>query len=138
MRLRHKIKTWLKKAFANFEKFTEKYVEPAIRIVNVIKGTVDNPNLDIAVALTHTKVDDNILYWLRNAIDTLEVPLNCNKGSDIEKIKCFIEWLRPLPKPQRNAIYLKTASLIAQQADTLSENEVDLLVQLEYSESKIA
>lgn len=137
MRLRHKIKAWLKKAFANFERFTEKYVEPAIRIVNVIKGAVDNPNLDIAVALTQTKVDDNILAWLRKAIDILEVPLNCN-GSDLDKIKCFIEWLRSLPKAQRNAIYLKTASLIAQQADTISENEVDLLVQLEYSESRIA
>ena len=145
MKFFKKVGNWFKLAFANTKKFIQKNVAPAIKIVNAIKTVVDNPLMDIAVALTATKIDDKALKLLRvalvKAIDALEIQQECGAlETEAEKIACYIDWVRNLPINQRNAMYAKTAALTAQfnNGEAYKEHEVDLLVQLEYSESKIA
>lgn len=144
MRFFKKVQAWFKLAFANTKKFIQKNVAPAIKIVNAIKTVVDNPLMDIAVALTATKIDDKALKALRvalvKAIDALEIQQECGAlSTDAEKIACYINWVRSLPIAQRHAMYAKTAALTAQynSGNEYKEHEVDLLVQMEYSESKI-
>ena len=145
MKFFKKVGAWIERTFLNVKKFIKNNVTPAIKFVNGIKQVVDNPALDIIVALTATQLDNKVLSGLRaalsKAIDILEIQLECGSlESDTDKIQCYINWLRTLPKVQRNAMYAKTASLIAQihgGEDALKEHEVDLLVQLEYTENKI-
>lgn len=144
MKFFKKVRAWFQRLFVNIKKFLKENVAPAIKFVNAVKAVVDNPSLDFLVALSATKLDDKILAGLRQAlskaIDIMEVQLECgSKGTDLEKILCYINWLRSLPLEQRKAMYHKTASLIARikgGTEVLRASEVDLLVQLEYSESK--
>lgn len=145
MKFFKKVGAWFKRLFTNIKKFLKENVAPAVKFVNAIKTVVDNPALDVLVAFTKTDLDNKILAKLRQAlsqaVDILEVQLECgSKGTDDEKIACYINWLRSLPKEQRNAMYAKTASIIAriQAGNTLLRNsQIDMLVQLEYTEQNI-
>lgn len=146
MKFFKKIGAWFKRLFTNIKKVIDNSVEPAIRFLNVIKTVVDNPLTNLAVAATKNKFDDQALAFLRKhlstAIDILEIKLECgSKGTDQERLECYINYLRTLPVEQRKALYAKTASIIARltagEVD-LTGSDFDLLVQMKYVEDKRA
>ena len=48
-----------------------KFIEAAVKTVDVIKQAVDNPLLDVSVALTKTKIDDIILAKVRKVLPVI-------------------------------------------------------------------
>jgi len=141
-----KVSLFFKTFFSKVAKFFTEEGPEILRFLNAVKAVVDNPALSLAVAASKNQIDDLILFelrrWLGRAVDIMEIKLECGAKPTLEqKITCFVEHLRNCPPEIRNALYHKTASIIArekarEQGVKLTTSEVDTLIQLEYSKLK--
>ena len=134
--------------FSKIRKWLDKEGPNIVRFLNAVKTVVDNPGVNLAVAASQNKIDDAVLKWLQvylaKAITVLNIQIECDaKGSDIEKIECYISHLRTLSPEMQNAIRFKTASIMLrlkrdEKGIQLSDSEIDTLIQLEVSKLKNA
>lgn len=126
-----------------FNSFLENNIDDALRITTVIKNIIENPIADVLVKLSKTDVDDKILeksrMALRIAVDKLAIINECNQHEDLnDKLKCWIENIKLLPKDVQNAMLAKFAAIYAAQMDDnkYSQNVYDAAVQTVYSVQK--
>jgi len=145
MSIFYKITNFFKGLFSKVEKWIDEIGEPVIHFLEQVKSAVDNPALDVLVRLTATPIDDLILHFLRAklpfVIEQLGV-LNDFDGSD-EDIRKFVEHLKNMPEAYREAMYSKTASLLAEQylnsgqkVPNVRRFETDTLAQLSFDKVK--
>ncbi|MBN8785453.1 MAG: hypothetical protein J0I84_00030 [Terrimonas sp.] len=130
------IRRWFKKVDA----FLVANTETAISIVGKFKYYINNPIVDILTGIIPGQYDDAIKFAIRKAVDLsldkLTVLSGCNTLTDPnEKLVCYANFLRGLPKDIRDAQLLKFASLVTKQLDgsRFSMKDYDLAVQATYT-----
>lgn len=141
-----KVALFFKALFNKVARFFEQDGQKIITFLNAVKSVVDNPALTLLVAASNNKIDDLILFKLSKAlgkaIDIMEINTECMLRPTLnEKIACYILYLRTCSPEIRNAIYHKTASIIARETArekglSLSNSEIDTMIQIEYAKSK--
>lgn len=75
-----KIKLALEKAFGELLGFLVKNGTVAIKVTDIVKGVIENPAIEWAVALTPTKKDDEILARAKVLVPTLAVKIGLAMG----------------------------------------------------------
>lgn len=105
----------LKNLFGRVDNWIDEYGQPTYEFLQKLKTFFDNPELDAAVAFTHTKFDDHALEFLREklawAIDELGV-LNDTGSNDGETIDNFVIHMRARKPMYRQAILVKLGSIL--------------------------
>lgn len=113
-----KIFSWIKKLFSSVSTIAEKYVRPAIQIVEAIKKAVDSPVMPVITALIPGNIDDVVLYRLKKALPTvlqrLRIADECAKQTDpLQVIICAIKNLKDYEPDARAATYHSIATLLS-------------------------
>jgi hypothetical protein len=111
-----KIKNFFVRVFSG-KNMVQRNAEQIVRALEAIKMVVNNPGLNLVIALTKNKVDDAILKYIQlglpKAIGTVKFVgslNNCLAKDDLnEKINCLADVLQSLPITHRNKFYLDLA-----------------------------
>lgn len=128
---------------AKFNKFLEKNIDTALAITTILKTAINNPIADILVKMTKTQTDDLVLEKMQNAleitVDKLAIVKACNDKVTLEeKIQCWIEHIRLLPKDAQDAMLAKFGQVLTAQLDDNKEaqNVYDAAFQNVYTVKK--
>lgn len=74
-KLFEKIKLALLGAFGKLLDFLVKHGEVAVKVTNIVKGVIENPAIDMVVALTPTKKDDELLRKAKQILPNVAVKI---------------------------------------------------------------
>lgn len=115
-----KIGNWLKSFFTESFDWLEINADYAVQAVNIVKKIINNPVVDMAVALTPTTIDDKILaaaksYIARAAADLLIV-YNILKGSETpeEVLRKLTNYVSGLTDDQKAIFYVQLSGKVMQ------------------------
>lgn len=140
MRFWQRIVNAIRRIFTGIRETIDSHAATAVKVVQVVKYIVEHPGTDFLVALTKTDLDNQAVEWVRANIDGLILELSitaacAKKATPEERLACYIEQLRKLSEPVRNAVYAKLASRITKGLSPaeISEVQADLAVQIEYA-----
>lgn len=131
---------------AIFNPTLKRNIEIAIKVVNLIKYTIrKNGPLDELAEKTKTNIDNEVLFWVRKAINTLsgwftlldikDFPLNDNE-------RAIVAHFNTLPKDVQAAFLLRLAVHTVGQLQLAKGNNFDsqekylILVQAQYLRDK--
>lgn len=132
------ILNWIKTFLFGFRKFYKENSKDVVEFVGRIKAAVESPEADAIVNFTKTEADDELLYKLREALQSifqdLETPENT---STLGLIIFYLEKLKGQSLSFKAAIYLKIASLMLKELlGDVSESDADTLAQLSFKMNK--
>jgi hypothetical protein len=108
--------------------------------LEIIKESINNPKLDLAVALSKTDIDNKVLVKLRAAFRKLDPSLKGTSGEDT--VNKFAASLKEKPKELRDAVMMKLGSEMLKETAKIRSglkirtNQADTLFQLGYSKQK--
>jgi hypothetical protein len=112
-----KIKSKVSILFSKFKKTLENNIEPAIKVVNIIKEAVENPALNILVTITPFGWDDEALKLAKSVLPKalLELQiLNVAVGkSNTELVKTIVEEIRQYTPNARTQFYEDLAVMVS-------------------------
>lgn len=123
-----KIIDFLKRLFSKAKFLTEKYVVPAVHVVEGFKKVVDSPTTDILSALIPGTVDDLIILKLRKALPKALTALKLvekagNETSLEGLVRIAAEQVRDLPQDQKSIVLHNIAVMLA---SYLSDNRLSI------------
>lgn len=137
------------KALVSKKHFIRYNAAKLIKALNVVKVVVNNPATEIAVALTPTKVDDNVLRYVKVVLPVViskldlynKLTLCLENENPIDILKCVAANLRSVSKDERNKFYLEMVYHILDEVamkGNVYAFEIDLKAEIEnvYSEIK--
>lgn len=127
-------------------KFIDKIATPAIEFVDQLKLWIDAPGLDIAVQLTTTPIDNEILAALRKILPLItsklhyvaDVQLCFEKQTDAEMISCLIDVIKSVKPEWKDDVFRLIATEIAKSIDShdLTQSQINMLIELAYNNKK--
>lgn len=122
------------------KKFVQDNIEPAIKVVNLLKDAVENPAMSFLVAITPFGWDDVALRHAKNILPLALLELNLLKDatgkSNSEMIKQIIEEVRKYTKSEKAKFYEDLATKLAVMLSDgkISTEEAAELVKFIYEE----
>ncbi len=131
---------FLRKWFKKVDTFLLDNTELAVIVVGRFKVIIDNPVMDIITQIIPGNIDDVIKQSLRKgvnlALDKLVTLSGCNNMVTVEeKLLCYANFLKDLPKEIRDAQLFKFASLLSAELDNkrFDQKDYDLITQSVYT-----
>ncbi len=113
-----------------------------LKVTTGIKNLLSSPAVDILTVIIPGDLDgrirDMIVKKLDEAIDYLNIIDTCRGKTGAAKVQCFIDELKKKSKPVQRSLLIKLASILTGMLHTgsLSQNEYDTFIQLQYSLQK--
>lgn len=116
-KLWRKIKLKVPVLFSKFKKTVENNIEPAIKVVNLVKDAVENPAANIIVAITPFNWDDEALKIAKMVLPKVLIELNIVKSiigkPTHEAVKAIVEEIRQYTPDARARFYEDLAVKVA-------------------------
>lgn len=124
------------------------YAEKAYPVMNAIKNAVNDPTINVVVALTPFFYDDLLLAFLKKyipkALEALDLSKEITEAVTFdEQAELLVEYLRNSAPDLRDAIYQKLVTLIVKfniEDDGIggkfSQSDLDFIVQVGYNKWK--
>jgi hypothetical protein len=139
-KLLQKISLLWKKITGKSKKFIQDHVEPAIKVVNLVKDAVENPAMSILVALTPFGWDDEAVKLAKKILPKVLLELNILKdasgGSNVDMLKAIIAEIRTFTPDSKAEFYEDLAVKLSVMLSDgkLSVSEAAELVKFVYDE----
>lgn len=135
------IKTFLANFVNSSKVYTEKYIEPAIKIVEEIKKVLSGKELLYVLELIPGEIDNKTAAKINELLPQILMYLRlsnecANLDSNEKIVKCALDVLKTLDKDAKNAFYLNIASMLATYLSDgkLQWSEAVILAQYTYEE----
>lgn len=133
----------IKEIFAKVKKLdiTNSEIDRGIYLAEKFKQAVNNKALSVWVIITPNKIDDVLRTLLIKAANDILLGFaifkECRTKENLEaQLQCVVLRLRDFPIFDRNAMYLKIASLLKKNLSALYPATINALVEERYTELK--
>lgn len=123
--------------------FVRSNIVPAVDVTDLIREAIENPEMDVLVRLTETRLDDAILDGVRASLR--KYASDCGVGSDVDPedappdlIQQMVDYMRGLSEVEQGEWLRAIASRLANEVrpHVYSQYVVDTLVQVYYASRK--
>lgn len=122
-----KIKAFFGFIFLKFRRVIKKNVEPAIKVVNILKDIIESPAVSVGVALTPFAWDDNLVKLAKSALPKALLALQILKDtigkSNEEMVKAIVDEVRKYTPDAKAKFYEDLATMLAHD---LSDGELSI------------
>lgn len=140
MTIFQKIGKFFNKIFRRSHEIIESAVEPAMKVIDLLRIVINNPAVDFLTALTKTDLDDRIVEgvrrWLPEVAEAWGLVVDARNKTIGEILIVLMNYLNGLPEVTKNRLYREFAAQLAElMADgKLSYADAIVLVQLYFNE----
>lgn len=142
----NKIVLFLATLFTNLDNWIHEHVQPSIDMAEKLKAILNNPLMDIVVALIPGDLDNQArsfaIDYLTQAINVLNITKDISKEADwAAKVTKMLDYIRTLSPSLQKGFFMRLVSEMAKisagsESDKVKGHSIDLLVQMQYSKLK--
>lgn len=93
--------------------------EDAVKLIDIIKSTVENPSADFFVSLTNSQKDDKLLELSRTVLPKVAHKMGVMRGvidesaTPLQALYSVIKYLRSIQKPARRSWWIEFSAELA-------------------------